>query len=143
MTATDADEILIRGVVDVFFAAFASGPGSDDRFAALRSVMLPGAVLVRTAGHEPVAEDLESFIAPRRALLEGGTLANFREWAVEGVVAVAGDLAHWWGRYAKSWESDGVAVEGAGTKSIQLVRTVDGWRISAVAWDDEPNVVGR
>ena len=32
---------------------------------------------------------------------------------------------------------DGEPFTGRGAKSVQLVRTSDGWRISAVAWDDE------
>ena len=48
-----------------------------------------------------------------------------------------GDLAHHWCTYAKEWVEDGEPVTGAGAKSIQLVRTETGWRISAVAWDDE------
>ena len=31
----------------------------------------------------------------------------------------------------------GAFVSGPGMKSIQLIRTVGGWRISAAAWDDE------
>ena len=34
-------------------------------------------------------------------------------------------------------EKDGVTVTGRGMKTLQLVRTDAGWRISAAAWDDE------
>jgi hypothetical protein len=133
---TDVREI--RAVVDRFFAAFVSGPEAAARADDLRAVLLPEAVLVSTAGTSLASYDVESFIAPRVALLGGGTLAEFREWVVDARVDRFGDIAQVWCRYAKSWRQDGVAMAGAGTKSLQLVRTADGWRISAVAWDDEP-----
>jgi hypothetical protein len=33
---------------------------------------------------------------------------------------------------------DGRRFEGVGAKTIQFVRTSQGWRITAVAWYDEP-----
>ncbi|SDP54968.1 hypothetical protein SAMN04489867_2881 [Pedococcus dokdonensis] len=44
------DEAAIHAVGDVFFAAFASGRGQDRRFDALRSVVLPSAVITRITG---------------------------------------------------------------------------------------------
>jgi hypothetical protein len=32
--------------------------------------------------------------------------------------------------------ADGERRSGCGSKTVQLVRTAAGWRISAVAWDD-------
>jgi hypothetical protein len=133
--ATDVAEI--EGVVGAFFAAFTSGPESSTRLDALRSLFLPGAVIVRTCGAEPVLYSVEEFIAPRQALLSGGTLVDFREWPVSGRTDLFGDVAHWFGGYAKAWEQDGTPYGGRGMKSLQLVRTGGGWRISAAAWDDE------
>ncbi|GAA4099100.1 hypothetical protein GCM10023066_43740 [Nocardioides kongjuensis] len=138
MPAEESDDREIRAVVDRFFAAFVSGPEAAARADDLRAVLLPEALLVSTAGATRASYDVESFIAPRVSLLGSGTLADFREWAVHARVDRFGDIAQVWCGYAKSWRRDGVAMAGAGTKSLQLVRTEDGWRISAVAWDDEP-----
>lgn len=127
----------IEGLVRAFFAAFTSGPDSPGRLDTLRSLFLPGAVIVRTCGLEPEVYDVEGFIAPRAALLSGGTLVDFREWAVSGRIDVFGDIAHWFGGYAKQGLQDGEPFTGRGMKSLQLVRTARGWRISAAAWDDE------
>ncbi|MCW2776823.1 MAG: hypothetical protein JWN17_548 [Frankiales bacterium] len=132
----DTDLAAVDAVVATFFAAFASGPDLDARLDALRAVFLPGAVVVRTCGSEPLLYDVEQFLAPRRALLSGGTLQDFREWEVEGRTDLYGDVAQRWCSYAKSWRQDGAEVTGAGSKTVQLVRTADGWRISAAAWDD-------
>jgi hypothetical protein len=130
------DRAEIDEVVATFFAAFASGPDLDARLDLLRGVLLPEAVVVRTCG-QPEVYDVERFIAPRRALLSSDRVSDFREWEVDGSTQVWGDVAQRWSRYAKEWVESGTPVTGSGTKSIQLVRTTPGWRISAVAWDDE------
>jgi len=75
--------------------------------------------------------------APRRALLTGGTLVDFKEWVLSGSIDLFGDIGHWYGAYAKAWTQNGEHFAGRGMKTIQLVRTAAGWRISAAAWDDE------
>jgi RimJ/RimL family protein N-acetyltransferase len=140
-----ADDVAAaQEVIRCFLDAFTSGPAADvdRRLDDLRAVMLPGAVVVPTCGREPVAYDVEAFIAPRRTLLTDGTLTDFSEHAVQGRLDVFGDVAHWFGSYAKDGVMRGERVPGAGMKSIQLVRTADGWRISAMAWDDEREGLG-
>jgi GNAT superfamily N-acetyltransferase len=131
-----ADRAEIDAVVATFFAAFGSGRDLDARLDALREVFLPQAVVVRTCGDEPLPYGVEGFLAPRRALLLGGGVQEFREWEVEGRTDLYGDIAQRWCTYAKAWRQDGARRSGSGVKTIQLVRTASGWRISAVAWDD-------
>ena len=131
------DELAIAAVVRTFFAAFTSGPGCLAGLEALREVLLPQAVVVRAGGEAPAVYDVEGFIAPRQALLAGGTLTGFSEWEVEGRTEVLGDVAQHASTYAKAWEQDGVRRTGRGRKTLQLVRMPDGWRISAVAWVDD------
>lgn len=133
--ADDLEEI--EGIVQAFFAAFTSGADSGTRLGRLRELFVPGAMIVRTCGMEPAVYDVEAFIAPRAALLSGGTLSEFREWPESGRVDLFGDIAQWFGSYAKSGVQDGTAFAGRGMKSLQFIRTSDGWRISAAAWDDE------
>jgi hypothetical protein len=132
-----ADLAEIAGVVRTFFAAFASEPADPGRFDRLRAAFHPSAVIVRTCGLEPVVYDVEGFIAPRQALLSSGELTDFREWELSGHTELFGDIAQHFCGYAKSGTTDGQPFTGRGMKSLQLVRTVDGWRITAAAWDDE------
>ena len=134
-TVTDIEEI--EGLVRAFFAAFTSGPDTGTRMATLRSILLPEAVITRTCGLDPVVYGVEGFIAPREALLSSGSLVDFKEWPLSGRTDVFGDIAHWFGAYAKSGRQEGAPFSGQGMKSLQFVRTSDGWRISAAAWDDE------
>ncbi|MDQ2846402.1 MAG: nuclear transport factor 2 family protein [Actinomycetota bacterium] len=132
-----ADEEAIASIVRTFFAAFTSGPDSASRLDELRAVFLPEAVIVRTGGGEPAVYDVESFIAPRQALLSGGTLVDFSEWEVRGHTNIFGDIAQHFGSYAKAGVQDGTPFNARGMKTMQFIRTAAGWRISAAAWDDE------
>ena len=136
MSTLTSDQEEIQGLVRAFFAAFTSGPDSPARLDTLRSLFLPRAVIVRTCGTDPATYRVEEFIAPREALLSGGSLVDFREWETGGRTDVYGDVAHWFGTYAKEGVMDGEPFTGRGAKSLQLIRTSAGWRISAAAWDD-------
>lgn len=128
------DQEQLQQIVDTFFAAFTSG--SRDALDRLREAFVPGAVIVKTCGDLAVY-DVDGFLEPRAELLTNGTLTDFREWPLEGRFDVFGDIAHWWGAYGKEGVHRGVPTSGRGMKTMQFVRTPDGWRISAAAWDDE------
>ena len=136
-TSPTADHEAISGLVATFFGAFTSGPGCGARLDALPEVFLPQAVIVRTCGSQPAVYDVESFIAPRRALLTSGGLTQFREWEVSERTELFGSIAHRFSSYAKSGLQDGISFSARGMKTLQFIRTAQGWRISAAAWDDE------
>jgi hypothetical protein len=135
--ALDADRAAIDVLVRSFFAAFCSGPDCAARLDALRDVFLSEAVITRTCGLPPAVYNVDGFIAPRQALLTDGTIVDFREWELSGHTELFGDIAHHFCSYAKAGVQNGVPFTGSGVKTFQFVRTAEGWRISAVAWDDE------
>lgn len=134
-TATDVAEI--QQLVRTVLAAFVSGPEASARMRALRTLFIGEAVIVRTCGDAPLVMDLDAFIRPREALLAGGRLVDFSEWELTGHTEVFGDIAHHTSTYAKAGVQDGSPFTGRGMKSVQCIRTSQGWRISALAWDDE------
>ncbi|MEV6302669.1 DUF4440 domain-containing protein [Actinoplanes sp. NPDC051861] len=127
----------IEGIVRTFFAAFASGAGCQERLDGLREAFLPEAVIVRTCGGVPAVHGVDDFIGPRAELLSSGVLTEFREWELAGRTDVFGDVAQHFCSYAKAGVRRGVAFSGRGMKTLQFVRVDAGWRISALAWDDE------
>ncbi|SER06959.1 GNAT family N-acetyltransferase [Microlunatus flavus] len=135
--SSTADRAEIVELVGTFFRAFTSGDGAHGRIAQLHERFLPQAVVVRTCGEEPAVLGVDQFLAPRERLLSDGSLVDFQEWPVQGRLEIFGDVAHWFGSYTKVGIQAGARVDGAGMKSLQLVRTGAGWRISAAAWDDE------
>ena len=131
------DDAAIDRLTETFFAAFTSGPDCASRLDALPELFLPQAVVIRTCGSRPTVYDVEGFIAPRRALLTGGALTQFREWELSERTYLFGAIAQRFSSYAKRGVQDGVPFSARGMKTLQFVLTESGWRISAAAWDDE------
>jgi hypothetical protein len=132
------DHRTIDGLVRTFLAAFTSGPEVNERLEALRNIFIPEATIIFAGGPQPRVYDLEAFIAPRQQLLTQGALRDFHEWEESGHTQVFGGIAQHWSTYAKSGVQNGDAFTGRGQKTMQFVRTATGWRITSVAWDDEP-----
>ncbi|MER6314944.1 DUF4440 domain-containing protein [Streptomyces sp. NPDC001581] len=127
----------IDRVTAEFFGAFDNRGGQAADVGRIRRLMLPGGVVVKT-GPDFTAYTVDEFIEPRRLLLSGGRLAGFSEWETSERTEIAGDIASRFGEYRKSGILDGEPFEGGGTKTIQFVRTPEGWRIAAFSWYDQP-----
>lgn len=127
----------IDAVTAEFFGAFDNRDGKAADVARIRRLVLPSGVIVITAP-EFTVYTVDEFIEPRRRLLSDGRLVEFSEWETSERTEVSGDIASRFSEYRKSGVLDGEPFEGAGTKTIQFVRTSDGWRITAFAWYDRP-----
>lgn len=127
----------IDAVTAEFFGAFDNRGGKKPDLARIRRLMLPGGVIVQS-GPEFTVYTVEEFIEPRERLLAEGRLTEFAEWETSERTDIVGDIASRFGEYGKSGILDGEPFEGGGTKTIQFVRTPEGWRIAAFAWYDQP-----
>ena len=130
-------KIEIDAVTAEFFGAFDNRGGKPADVARIRRLVLPGGVIVMT-GPDFTVYTVDEFIEPRRQLLSDGRLVEFSEWETSERTEIAGDIASRVSEYRKSGILDGAPYEGGGTKTIQFVRTPDGWRITALAWHDQP-----
>jgi len=130
------DERAIDLLVSRFFAAFANRHGRAD-VASARHLLLAGAVIVKNVGSSPEIYDVDSFLVPREALLSNGSLLDFEEEETASRTDIHGNVAQRLSLYRKSGVLSGQRFETRGVKTFQFVRTPAGWRISAVAWDDE------
>ncbi len=132
-----ADKSAIDEVTAAFFDSFTTlgraVPGVD----VLYRLFLPEAVIVNNCGDVPAIYDVAGFVEPRRTLLAGGSIADFREEETSEKTEIAGNVAQRISTYRKSWRASGEALEGRGVKALQFVRTPDGWKIASLAWDDE------
>ncbi|MER7197811.1 DUF4440 domain-containing protein [Streptomyces sp. CB01635] len=131
-TKTEIDAITAE-----FFGAFDNRGGSEADVDRIRRLTIPGAVIVST-GPATTAYTVDEFIEPRRKLLSDGRLVEFSEWETTERTQIAGDIAARFGEYRKSGIMNGEPFEGGGTKSIQFVRTPEGWRIASFIWFDRP-----
>jgi ribosomal-protein-serine acetyltransferase len=132
-----ADVVALDAIVADFFAAFcnADGPATTAR---VYELCLPQAVMIKAVGATPEIYSLREFVEPRIALLRGGELTAFRERELDGVMTIDGNIAQRRSTYEKSGIASGRAFVTRGVKVFQFVRMPDGWKISAVAWDDDP-----
>ncbi|MEU5041371.1 DUF4440 domain-containing protein [Streptomyces griseorubiginosus] len=125
----------LDAVTAEFFGAFDNRGGKTADVGRVRRLVLPEGVIVKT-GPEFTVYTVETFIEPRLRLLTEGRLVEFSEWETSERTDIAGDIASRVGTYRKSGILDGEPFEGGGTKTIQFVRTPEGWRIAALAWYD-------
>ncbi|MFE4260856.1 DUF4440 domain-containing protein [Streptomyces sp. NPDC056883] len=123
-------------LMGVFLGAFTNAGGGRPDLGAVREVFISQGMIIKNIGGDPVIYDLDGFIEPREKILTDGTLTEFREWEVAERTEVFGSIAHRFSEYRKSGYLDGTWFEGSGHKTTQYVRTRDGWRMSAMAWDD-------
>ena len=121
-----------------FFGAFTNKGGRRPDVERLRRIFLPQAVITRRDGNAVEIYDLERFIAPRLKLLTDGSLVEFEEEEESARTEVYGGIAQRWCTYRKAGVLQGRPYAGRGVKTIQFVRLDGVWRISALAWEDEP-----
>lgn len=137
LKGTAQDRAEIDDLVRRFFAAFTNESGAAPDVEGLARLFIPSGLILKAVGQEPEVYSVTSFIAPRARLLSDGTLTDFREEETAARTNIMGNIAQRMSLYRKSGLMSGVRLEGRGVKLLQFVRTADGWRISAVAWDDE------
>jgi hypothetical protein len=121
-----------------FFGAFTNKGGVRPDVARLHRLFLPQAVITKRDGNAVEIYDLERFIAPRLKLLTDGSLVEFEEQEESARTEVFGGIAQRWCTYRKAGKLHGRPYAGRGVKTIQFVRLDGAWRISALAWEDEP-----
>jgi len=103
----------------------------------LTDIFMPNGVIVKTCGEPPAVFDVTEFVSSRDALLNRGELEDFSEEEIWERTDIFGSVAQRFCLYKKSGVLAGEKFETRGMKSIQLVNTESGWKIAALAWDDE------
>jgi hypothetical protein len=132
MTTEDALAALTAG----FFAAVSFAPGERPDYDAIRDLFIDQGVLIKNIGTLEITT-VDEFIAPRQALVDSGALTEFEERELAQITEVFGNVAHRMSTYSKRGVQGGVQFEARGVISTQFVFTPSGWRMSAMAWDDE------
>jgi hypothetical protein len=126
----------IDEVTAAFFEAFTTVGREAPNIDVLYELFLPSATIVKAVGSALEVFDVRGFVEPRRALLTGGAIEDFKEYETSAKTDVFGNIAQRFSRYEKSWSAAGVEQRGSGAKSIQFVQTSEGWKIAALVWDD-------
>src|SRR4051812_39576858 len=120
-----------------FFHAVTFDAGEAPSYDNIYALFVESGLLIKNTGATPEISTVREFIEPRAAMVRTGELTRFREVELSETTVVFGNVAHRFSAYAKSGTMKGVPFEGRGMISSQFVLTPDGWRMSAMAWDDE------
>jgi hypothetical protein len=131
---TTEDEL--AALTAAFLAAVTFEPGERPAYDTIRDLFIDQGLLIKNVG-EPEIATVDEFIAPRQALVDSGALTEFEERELAHVNEVFGNVAHRMSTYSKRGTQGGVQFEARGVISTQFVFTPSGWRMSAMAWDDE------
>ncbi|NUO58365.1 MAG: GNAT family N-acetyltransferase [Hamadaea sp.] len=132
----DEDKAAVDALTAKFFALFTNTEGAVPDVSRIHDLFVPNGV-ISNGGPKAALYDLDAFAAPRQALLTSGDLTDFAEWETWERTTFFGDVAHRLGGYRKQGVLRGAPFTGGGNKSMQFLRTPDGWRLTSVSWDDE------
>ncbi|MEP6791242.1 MAG: hypothetical protein ABI907_07715 [Ramlibacter sp.] len=133
----EATRAELKRLTDEFFRAVSFEAGGKPPYEIIRSLFIEQGLLIKNVGSACEISSVSQFIEPRQALVDSGRLTRFHEAELSEATVVFGNVAHRYSAYEKSGVQQGQAFEARGMISTQFVRTPDGWKMSAMAWDDE------
>jgi hypothetical protein len=127
----------LQALIGEFFAAVSFPEGGAPQYDRIRDVFVPEGLLIKNSGEAPEISGLDAFIAPRQELFDAGRLTSFEEVEVAARTEAFGNVAHRLTTYEKRGVQDGAAFSATGIIATQFIATPAGWRMTAMAWDDE------
>jgi hypothetical protein len=120
-----------------FFRVVSFRRGEKPPYSALHNLFVDNGLLIKNTLSTPEISNVSQFIEPRASLVNSGELTSFEEVEIAEITEIFGNVAHRFSTYEKSGTMKGVPFGGRGMISTQFVMTPVGWKISAMAWDDE------
>ncbi|MEO5744325.1 MAG: hypothetical protein ABIQ53_07005 [Terracoccus sp.] len=137
MTDGDHAESDVDRLAQAFFRAVSFEAGGRPSYDDIYDLFIESGLLIKNSGQEPEVSSISAFITPRQQLVDSGELTEFSEVEVSHRDESFGNIAHRLSIYTKRGVSGGVAFQGHGVISTQLIHTPTGWRMTSMAWDDE------
>jgi RimJ/RimL family protein N-acetyltransferase len=135
--AITTDIFLIDQLTQRFFDLFSNANGREPALDRISELCIPEALLIKKAGLTEETYTLETFIAPRKKILSDGTLTEFTEKEISEHSTVNGTMAQRSSVYRKQGVLNHKSFEQQGHKFFQFIKTLEGWKISSVLWQDE------
>ena len=120
-----------------FLRAVSFETGSEPCYRDLHDLFVDGARLIKNTADAPEISTVEEFIEPRQQTVDDGRLTSFEEVEVAEITEIFGNVAHRFSTYEKRGTMDGARIDARGAISTQFIKTLGGWRMSSMAWDDE------
>ena len=131
-----SDKLLIDNITKQFFDVFNNTNQREPVWSILNNIYIEKIIIIKKTEITDAIYDLASFIEPRKRLLTDGSLTNFSEWELSEETIISGHIAQRHSKYRKRGNLNGIAFDENGTKLFQLIKTIDGWKIAALVWED-------
>ena len=128
----------IDTLITAFFAIFDNHASKIPDFATLEEMFISGASIIKRDGDQLEKMSVPEFILPRKELLTNGSLVEFHEWEIAQETFMTMGIATRICSYGKKGLLNGEPYAGQGEKHIQLILTVQGWKIASILWEDKP-----
>ena len=120
-----------------FVRAVSFEQGATPPYENIHGLFIETGLLVKNTTSTPEISTVSQIIEPRQGMVRSGNLTRFNEVELCESTEIFGNVAHRFSSYAKSGTMKGVPFTARGMISTQFVQTPAGWKISAMAWDDE------
>jgi hypothetical protein len=135
----DPDGALIGAVMTRFLRAVSFKAGDRPAYDELATLFDSGARLIRAGSDAPEISSLDEFVRARQRAIDAGELTSFDETELAHLTQRFRNVAHRFSSYAKRGTTNHGSIDLRGAISTQFIRTEAGWRISSMAWADEPD----
>ena len=127
----------LKRLTEAFFQAVSFVAGSKPSYEGIHGLFIDRGLLIKNVGPSAEISTVAEFIRPRQASVDAGQLTQFHEAEIAAVTEVFGNVAHRFSAYSKSGVLNGMPFSARGMVSTQFIHTPAGWKMSAMAWDDE------
>lgn len=135
--STNNDKAGIDETIRQFFGIFNNVSKQASDWNLLFSICIPETIIVKKERDAQLTYNLSSFIEPRKKILTDGTLTGFEEGETSEEAVIVQNIAQRHSQYKKCGWLNGQYFSGKGTKFFHLVKTPEGWKISAIVWEDD------
>jgi RimJ/RimL family protein N-acetyltransferase len=131
------DQIVIDSITNSFFQTFTNAKGRVPDLNEIYNLCLPQALIIKKTAEGEEVYNIRSFVEPRKTLLTDGALSDFEEKEISQETKIINGIAQRHSVYGKSGVINGTRFKQTGNKFFQFVKTLGGWKINALIWQDE------
>ena len=126
----------INQITNTFFDLFTSAKEKKLQLEKIFDICFSVAIIIKKSIGKEEVFNIDSFISLRKKILTDGSLTEFEEYEVFEDTKIVGNLAQRFSKYEKKGYLNGSYFEEKGNKFFQYVKTVKGWKINSVIWED-------
>ncbi len=131
------DRLELNSLTDDFFSIFSNVNQHKPDWDSVYKLCLTETLIIKKIGLSQETYTLQGFITPRKKILSDGTLTEFEENEIADETRIDGCIAQRFSRYKKNGNLNGKWFQEYGRKMFQFVKTKNGWKISALIWQDD------